>query len=317
MTSVRFVPRCLLCESERCGVRASLSAQDLLTSWTIGTPALTDSAAQPLLDERTICLYVCLDCGFRFFNPNLAGDADFYANLQANCPGYYALDRPENKRNARFAIEHGLRTILDVGCGTGDALDAAKKVGLKTFGVELNPSAGEVAARKGHKVFPVLLQKMDPERDGVFDLISLNQLLEHVPDPVGLIRQCARFLSPAGVIAIAVPNDEGILRFSPWLQSNWPPHHVSRWRKRDFFKLAGRVQMQAVKVGGDTLFASAISIYLSDNAQRCHALGRPYRGPSPLLLKLLANVYRFAGLKHVCRMGQSIFCYLAFDKSAK
>jgi len=99
-----------------------------------------------------------------------------------------------------FAIRQGYRTILDLGCGSGFALDAAKRAGLETYGIELSHTAATAAAQRGHIIFPVLLEDMDPVWEGKFDLISLNQLLEHVPDPAGLIRQCIRFLSPRGAI---------------------------------------------------------------------------------------------------------------------
>ena len=258
-----------------------------------------------------IHLYDCLQCGFQFFNPKLAGSAEFYEQIAAGGEGYYAPDRPENERNVRYAVKRGCRNILDIGCGTGFALDAAKRQGLETFGIELSRSAADLAASRGHRIFPVPLEEMEPALEGKFDLISLNQLLEHVPDPLALIQQCRRFLSSSGVIAIAVPGATGILRFSPWLHSNWPPHHLSRWRRRDFHTLAQKTGLRVIKTGGDQLLGSFVELILSGHRQRCQALGKPYHGLPPFGIKLISQVYRKTGLKRVfMSQGHSLYCFL-------
>jgi SAM-dependent methyltransferase len=305
------VPTCLLCDSHEVSIHHSLSAQDILKCWARTGHRFSPAAVQSLLDEGTIHLYVCLECGFQFFNPKLAGGAEFYEQLHAQGSGYYAPDRPENERNVRFAGKRGCRNILDIGCGSGFALDAARRTGLETFGVELSRSAAAAAAERGHTIFPVLLENMDPVWEGKFDLISLNQLLEHVPDPAGLIRQCVRFLSSRGAIAIAVPGATGMLRFTPWEQSNWPPHHVSRWRIKDFEALARKTGLRVVKTGGDQLLGAALQMTLLEHRQLCLTLQKPYRGLPPILIKPTCFIYRKIGLKCVFNsQGHSIYCYL-------
>jgi SAM-dependent methyltransferase len=305
-----FLPTCLLCGSNRCGARYSLTADEILRCWTVAGQVFDASVTKPLFDEGVICLFECSECGFQSFNPKLAGGAAFYEHLNKNLPGYYAPARPENERNARFAVRHGYRTILDVGCGSGFALDAAKRVGLQTFGVELSRGAAEVAASRGHQIFPLLLEDMDRTWEQKFDLISLNQVLEHVAEPVNLVKQCTRFLSPRGVIAIAVPSEQGVLRFCPWLETNWPPHHVSRWEMQNFCKLADLAGLRIVETGADPLLGSFLESILLGHRQRCHILGKPYCGLPPFLIKALAFAYRKTGMKFVVHRGLSIYCFL-------
>jgi SAM-dependent methyltransferase len=301
---------CLLCDSTRYTVHSSLTADEILNCWAIDGHQFRPASIQLILDEGMINLYECSQCGFQFFNPKLIGDSLFYEQLQVK-GGYYAPDRPENQRNVRYALEHGYRTLLDIGCGPGFALDNARDAGLQTFGIELNPAAAAIAAKRGHTIFPVLLENLDAAWTGKFDLISLNQLLEHVPNPVELIRQCIRFLSPAGTISIAVPGRETVLRFCPWVESNWPPHHVSRWRKKDFYFLAGQTGLQVVKTGGDRLLGSALEMYLLGHRRRCKVLKKPYRGLPVAGIKVISQVYRKTGLKYIFRsQGHSIYCYL-------
>ena len=302
---------CLLCGSSEIAIHHSLSAEDILKCWAQAGHQLDPAVTRPLLNEGMIHLYDCLQCGFQFFNPKLAGSGEFYEQLHADGSEYYASNRPENERNVRFAIRQGYRTILDLGCGPGFALDAAKRAGLETFGIELSRTAAAAAAQRGHTIFPVLLKDMEPAWEGKFDLISLNQLLEHVPDPVGLVRQCIGFLSPRGAIAIAAPGATGVLRFTPWLEANWPPHHLSRWRTKDFYELAERAGLRVIKTGGDQLVGADLQRILLGHRQLCQTLQKPYRGLPPWAIKALCLLYRKTGLKYLCHsQGHSVYCYL-------
>jgi SAM-dependent methyltransferase len=305
------VSNCLLCGSRKISIHHSLSAEDILKCWARLGQRFSPAAVQPLLNEGMIHLHDCLECGFQFFNPRLAGGSEFYEQFHAQGSGYYAPDRPENERNVRFALRRGCRNLLDVGCGPGFALDAARRAGLETFGLELSRSAAAAAAGRGHTIFPMLLENMAPAWEGKFDLISLNQVLEHVPAPVEFLRLCIRFLSPRGAIAIAVPSATGGLRFSPWLAANWPPHHVSRWRIKNFHTLARKTHLRVVKTGGDPCLGAGLQMGLLEHRQDCLTLNKPYRGLPPFLIKSLCFIYRKAGLKYIFKsQGHSIHCYL-------
>ena len=305
------VPVCLLCGSVDVSIRDSLSAGDLLAGWSQDGHHFPTNSVQTLVREGMIHLYECRKCGFQFFNPKLAGGAEFYEHLHAGGPGYYAPNRPEAERNARFSVEHGYHSILDVGCWVGFALDNAKRAGLKTYGVELSRTAAAAAAERGHTIFPVLLENLAPEWEGKFDLISLNQVLEHVPDPVGLVGQCVRFLSPQGAIAIAVPSATGVLRFNPWLPANWPPHHISRWTIKDFHTLAEATHLRVLDTGGNQLLGSELQDNLLQHRRYFRTLQKPYRGLPPFLIKCLGFIYRKTGMKYIfTSQGHSIYCYL-------
>jgi len=311
-TAPGLQPPCFLCCSAHAEILQTLTFEEILTLWRLAGVRFSSVALGNLPDIAEVHLYRCRECGFQFFDPQLAGDDRFYGELHAKMPGYYSPARPENERNARFAQAHGFDTILDVGCGTGFALDAARCRGLQTFGMELTSSAAEETRSRGHTVFSVLLQELDSDWEGRFDLISLNQLLEHVPDPVAVVKNCIRLLSPRGVIAIAVPSANGVLRWHPWLASNWPPHHVSRWRRKDFYRLSKRCGLVIVKSGGNQLLGSEVESTLLANRDHCQVLHKAYHGLNPAEIKLLAFFYRKTGMKHIFRsQGHSIFCFLA------
>jgi SAM-dependent methyltransferase len=311
-------PCCFLCRATAPEIYQTLTSEEIRVVWRLVELELDDEIFDNPAVLGDVHLYRCRKCGFQFFDPALAGNDRFYRELQDLVPGYYSPTRPENDRNARFAREHGFRSILDIGCGTGFALDAAREQGLQTYGVELNPNAAAETRARGHTVFSVLVHELDSQWNGQFDMISLNQVLEHVPDPVALVKDCLRLLSARGVIAIAVPGSTGVLRWHPWGAFNWPPHHLSRWRRKDFFTLAERHQLTVERVGGDQLFGGALHDILLANYRNCLALGKPVSGLNPALIRWISFCYRKAGLKYLFRgQGHSIFCFLSLSTGAK
>jgi SAM-dependent methyltransferase len=261
------------------------------------------------IDEAYVVeLRQCSACSFEFFDPSLAGGEAFYQSLDR--PEYYTPFRPEFERTVNFAQGRGLRRLLDVGCGRGDFLDYARQAGLETSGVELNSNAATMARSKGHQIFTKLLHELDPAQTGRFDLITLFQVLEHVPEPGALMKQAAAFLNPGGHISVAVPSAEGMYRFIPWEPAQWPPHHVSRWRLKDFRTLAAINGLELVGSGGDVLLGSKIEHVWNIHNRLAPVLGRRPRWGGEQLPRLLSAFYRKTGMKFFFpHWGTSIYGY--------
>jgi len=119
-------------------------------------------------------------------------------------------------------IEHatGLHTgrLLDVGCGTGEVLLAARGRGWSTQGVEPERTGAEMARGRGLEVVTAMLEESGlPEGD--FDVVSAFHVLEHVPDSRAFLRTLARWARPGGFVVIEVPNFNGVQRRR--LHQNW------------------------------------------------------------------------------------------------
>ena len=118
-------------------------------------------------------------------------------------------------------------TVLDIGSGVGTFVMACRRRGLLAFGIEPDRigqgsslTCVQIAKRQTEdQVFVAALGEQLPFRDESFDLINMNQVMEHVSDQADLLFEAARVLKPGGAIYLASPN---YLRF-------YEPHYKILW----------------------------------------------------------------------------------------
>jgi len=109
------------------------------------------------------------------------------------------------KKVALINKEQSKGSLLDIGCGTGDFLAAAKNNGWLVSGIEPNENARAKANTKtNNNVFDIL--KLEKLSENSFDVITLWHVLEHLPDLETHIKVFKKLLKPNGTLIIAVPN---------------------------------------------------------------------------------------------------------------
>jgi 2-polyprenyl-3-methyl-5-hydroxy-6-metoxy-1,4-benzoquinol methylase len=115
------------------------------------------------------------------------------------------------------------KSILDVGCGYGSFVDAALGQGYNVRGIELSQSAVNIAQGFG---LPVeILDFFSAEiGNSSIDILTMFEVIEHVPRPIQFLRRAEQVVKPNGLIYLTTPNFNSIDRRV--LGKDWNVFHV-------------------------------------------------------------------------------------------
>ena len=182
-----------------------------------------------------IIRYKCNKSGYRFYEPSsIVGDSAFYKKLQEN--DWYYMD---NKWEFVEAINHipTLKNIsvLEIGSAKGAFLDILKRmtVDANLVGLELNQEAAAEARRRGLNVLTELSSDHARSNENAYDVIVSFQVLEHIPNPMDILRDALHMLKPGGRLMIGVPDNSQRAYPSIFVKAdsdlNMPPHHQGLW----------------------------------------------------------------------------------------
>ena len=95
--------------------------------------------------------------------------------------------------------------LVDVGCSRGQFVDFAAQAGFNAEGVEPAPDIAAAARALGLNVRTGLLEEQHYP-DAVFDAASLFEVVEHLREPLPLLRECRRVLKPRGILIVSTGN---------------------------------------------------------------------------------------------------------------
>jgi 2-polyprenyl-3-methyl-5-hydroxy-6-metoxy-1,4-benzoquinol methylase len=116
---------------------------------------------------------------------------------------------------------------LDIGCGAGSLIRAAARAGWAVEGTEISPAPVTLLRAEGHAVHLGDLMTLEL-LTGAYDVATLIEVLEHVPQPLALLRRAFELLRPGGVLYLTTPHGRGIS--SRLLGMRWsvvsPPEHL-------------------------------------------------------------------------------------------
>ena len=143
---------------------------------------------------------------------------------------------------------------LDVGCSTGFVVEAARDAGWQASGIDLNPSAIEFGRSRGLDLRTAALDSAGIE-PGSLDAISLFDVLEHLIDPVPVLRDCVRLLAPGGIVFLYVPNYDSASRLLMGKDAHfiWPTHHLNYYTPVTLRDLMTRQGLETVYVATEGL----------------------------------------------------------------
>jgi SAM-dependent methyltransferase len=112
----------------------------------------------------------------------------------------------ETLRDLGRRVPPARRTLLDLGAHVGRLMHLAAAAGWRAEGIELNPRTSAYAARAtGLPVHRADLRDLQAEGRR-YAAVTLVDVLEHIPEPVGALRAVRDVLEPGGWIAVKVPH---------------------------------------------------------------------------------------------------------------
>lgn len=218
-------------------------------------PACSSTRAHKEFTKYGVDIICCDDCTLRYSSKRPVNPEDIYSD------GIYLPAMIENcmknadYRKKRFGRERmalirqhicpdGSKELLDVGCGVGWFLEVAKEEGFKVFGQELGKELAQwTGQRLGAKVFTKPLTEIAQEQQ--FDVITMFDLLEHVPDPYDFLLGAKKCLKPRGILLIFTPNFDSLAIQIEKEHSNLiiPAEHLTYFTKKAVEQLAKRIDL--------------------------------------------------------------------------
>jgi len=172
--------------------------------------------------RRVAFLAGCVDCGLVFTNPMPTEEqqAKYYADegpYRAHKVEAAEAKRRERKKSGPRPITKAPRArdlllealtpyvpvnspppgakVLDFGCGDGKMLNRLQDAGWETYGIEPSTSVAFTRHRR----------LTEPPQDGPFDFVILHHVLEHVRDPLEILKQLGGATREGGRIFISLP----------------------------------------------------------------------------------------------------------------
>jgi SAM-dependent methyltransferase len=155
----------------------------------------------------------CVHCGHVFthgyWSPAALGDIFSVANphqMPGNNPhGSRAMAARMVEKVMRHSKVAGGRW-LDVGFGNGALLGAAEEYGFSVVGLDLRSQAVDLMRADGIEAYVMELGAYHPESPP--DVISMADVLEHIPYPVPALRGVHTLLAPEGLLFVSMPNSD-------------------------------------------------------------------------------------------------------------
>ena len=186
------------------------------------------------------------------------------SSLYNDTESYFsAHDIEEKKRIGRESIKNveqklgGRGRLLDVGCGRGEMLWAAREAGWEFEGVDVSP-AHLAWARANFGIdarLGALEQIRFPEEH--FDAVIMGGVIEHLYEPFSTLREVFRVLKPGGVFFFDAPNEDGLYMrvgnfYMRVLGRDWvvnlaptfAPYHVQGFNRSSVQRLIQRVGLE-------------------------------------------------------------------------
>lgn len=255
----------------------------------------------------------CEGCGFIHINPVPTTEE----LIKTYNEKYYSVEKPlylehaqedlawwELVNNEKYdlfeqRLPSGNRRILDIGSGPGFFLLHGKNRGWQTLGIEPSRQAAEHSRTLGLDIIEDFLNERTAGEIGTFDVVHMSDVLEHIPDPPGMLKLAYDLLNPEGLICVVVPNDYNPFQhalktscnYKPWWVA--PPHHINYFNFESLARLIHRAGFSDLVK--EATFPIDMFLLMGDNYVGNNNIGRQCHARRKMFEQNLAK----AGMSHV------------------
>lgn len=163
-------------------------------------------------DRNDIDVLRCSNCTGVFLSSFDHITNEFYEesgmlNGSVNLKEYRMKSYEDDERRAKYVHNKIIgKKVLDFGCGAGGFLHLIKKFTDTANGVELDLSINRALNNEN-----ILCFNNIESIEGKYDVITLFHVLEHLPNPIEILNELKKYLTPNGIILIEVPHAEDAL----------------------------------------------------------------------------------------------------------
>ena len=175
-------------------------------------PACRQATAQHFLYSKNGCdILQCAECGLgraqaSDFDPGAYYTGDYFSGGHADGYADYRGAEPVLRREFSNTVNsirkyRASGRLLDVGCAYGFFLQEARRY-FDVAGIEISEEAATFCQKQGLRVLRGMADENSFAQLGTMDVITLLDVLEHLPSPHETLALCTRYLSPGGIILI-------------------------------------------------------------------------------------------------------------------
>jgi 2-polyprenyl-3-methyl-5-hydroxy-6-metoxy-1,4-benzoquinol methylase len=138
-------------------------------------------------------------------------------------------------------------SLLDIGAASGILVEQALKMGFRAQGIEPSRRFTEEAKKRNLKVHFGTLPH--PDITGHFDIITLIDVLEHIPDPLEILKRMSASLGRKGIGVVVTPDVESLaVRLMGWKWWHFRAAHIVYFSRRTLLKALDTAGLKPITI---------------------------------------------------------------------